>query len=107
MCEMRKERIMISQPMAGLTDEEILTARKAVVEKYEKLGYEVVNSFFNGEVCVPSNTIHESVLFLSMSIKTLSTVDAIYFAKGWDNARGCLIEYEIARQYGIDILYGE
>ncbi len=33
--------------------------------------------------------------------------NVVYFAKGWENARGCKIEHEVALQYGLDILYEE
>jgi hypothetical protein len=27
--------------------------------------------------------------------------------KGWGNARGCKIEHEVAKAYGVDIIYEE
>lgn len=30
---------------------------------------------------------------------------AVYFCKGWENARGCRIEHDIAVAYGLEALY--
>lgn len=39
--------------------------------------------------------------YLARSIADLAKADVAYFAKGWDEKRGCKIEYECATQYGI------
>lgn len=30
--------------------------------------------------------------------------DVVYFAKGWENARGCRIEHTVAKEYGLKIM---
>jgi hypothetical protein len=35
----------------------------------------------------------------------MSECTTVYFAKGWENARGCKIEHEVALQYGMEIIY--
>ena len=42
-------KAMISQPMAGKTDEEIAAARGKAVAALESMGYEVVNTLFTDE----------------------------------------------------------
>ena len=34
------------------------------------------------------------------SIKLLSEADIVIFAKGWEEARGCIIEHECCEKYG-------
>lgn len=34
----------------------------------------------------------------------MADADLVYFAKGWEDARGCMIERECAVQYGVPIL---
>jgi hypothetical protein len=34
----------------------------------------------------------------------MSLCNVAYFAKGWEKARGCKIEHEIALKYGIEII---
>lgn len=45
--------------------------------------------------------------YLTYSINCLSMADVAYFSKGWQDYRGCTIEYECARQYGIKIILSE
>ena len=42
--------------------------------------------------------------FLGKSLELLSTADIAYFAKGWENARGCRIENTCAIEYGITVI---
>ena len=99
------KRIFISQPMRGLTDEEILKAREEILIKAEKkIGepVELIDSFiedYPGEI-----NKHIPVFYLGKSIQFLSQADVAYFGGDWKNARGCLIEHEIAKQYGIKII---
>ena len=99
------KKLFISQPMRGLKDEEILKAREEICKKAEKeIGepVELIDSFikeYPGEInkSVP-------VYYLGKSIQLLSQADIAYFGGDWRNARGCLIEHEVARQYGIKII---
>lgn len=99
------KKIFISQPMRGLKDEEILKAREEIRKKAEKeIGEPVklIDSFikdYPGEI-----NKHVPVFYLGKSIQLLSQADIAYFGGDWRNARGCLIEHEVARQYGIKII---
>lgn len=42
---------------------------------------------------------------LGRSIQMMEEADAILFVIGWSRAKGCLVEYEVAVQYGLKILY--
>lgn len=94
-------KIMISQPMRGRSEEEIKKERETIIEKFNKLHIEVIDTLFQEEV-EGYNT--PALYYLSKSILCMGKVDAVYFAKGWETARGCKIEREIAREYGIKIL---
>lgn len=97
------KKLFISQPMNGLTDEEILNKRKEVKEIVEKkIGeeVEVLDSFF--ENFNPIGNI--PVAFLGKSISLLAKADIVYFAGEWECARGCLIEYRVALAYGMNII---
>ena len=99
------KKLFISQPMRGLKDEEILKAREEIRKKAEKeIGEPVklIDSFikdYPGEI-----NKHVPVFYLGKSIQLLSQADIAYFGRDWRNARGCLIEHEVARQYGIKII---
>jgi len=97
------KKLFISQPMAGLTDKEILKKREEIrLKAEEKIGepVEVIQSFF--EDFEPIGNI--PVAYLGKSISLLAEADIAYFGEGWREARGCKIEHEVAVQYGIDII---
>lgn len=89
-------KIMISQPMKGKTEEQIRNERAELIKELESKGHEVVDTIFTEDA--PKNC-DEAIYFLSKSIEIMSKVDAIIFMKGWENARGCKIEHEIAVKY--------
>ena len=99
------KKLFISQPMRGLTDEEILKARDEIKNRVEKIigePIELINSFFED---YPGEIIKSiPVWYLGKSIQLLSQADFVYFAGDWRNARGCKIECEIANAYGIKFL---
>lgn len=43
-------------------------------------------------------------LFLGESIRKLARVDVLVLWGDWKNARGCLIEREVAIKYGIPVI---
>lgn len=94
------KKLFISQPMRGLSDKEILETRiEILMDVTEQLGEPVklIDSFF--EDFKPTGNI--PLAYLGKSISLLADADIAYFGKGWQDARGCKIEYECAMQYGI------
>lgn len=107
-----KKKAMISQPMNGLTDEEIEETRNRAITHLESLGYEVVNTLFTDEWYSSENMEKRGVrniplCFMAKSIENMCLCDAVYFCRGWENARGCRIEHECAKAYGLQIIYEE
>ena len=93
------KKLFISQPMRGRSDEDILAEReKAIHEAEEMLGepVEVIDSFFQS---APVGA--KPLWFLGKSLELLSGADVVYFASGWQDARGCKIEHTCAAEYGI------
>lgn len=94
------KKLFISQPMGGKTDEEIKAERaKAIEEASELVGepVEVIDSFFEK---APADA--KPLWFLGKSLELLAGADIAYFAKGWQDARGCRIEHTCAVEYNID-----
>ena len=89
-------KVMISQPMNGKTNEEVREERKTLVNELTEQGYEVVDTVISDNA--PKNC-DEAIYYLSKSIEFISKVDAIIFMNGWEKARGCKIEYEVAKSY--------
>lgn len=96
------KKLFISQPMRGKTDQEILAEREKAIKSAERnLGepVEVIDSFFQN---APADA--RPLWFLGKSLELLSTADVAYFAKGWEDARGCRIENQCAIEYGITVI---
>lgn len=94
-------KIMISQPMRGKTNEQIREERKALVETLEQEGHQVIDTVFEN---APADE-DVAIYMLSQSIRYIGKVDALYFMKGWEKARGCKIEHQVAVEYGKEVLY--
>lgn len=95
-------KVMISQPMKNRTEEDIREERKHIIEKFNNMHIEVIDTIFIEEAPEDNNA---GIYYLGKSIQELSRVDALFMCDGWREARGCRIEYQVAREYGVKILY--
>lgn len=105
-------KAMLSQPMAGKTDEEIKATREKAIKALKEKEYEIVNTLFTDEWYSKEKMQERGVVqiplcFLAKSLTNMSLCHAVYFCKGWENARGCKIEHDAAVAYGLTILYEE
>lgn len=103
---------MLSQPMAGKTDEEIKETRERAIKFLESLDYEVVNTLFTDEWYSEESMKERGVAnrplcFLAKSLENMSLCHAVLFCKGWEKTRGCRIEHDAAVAYGLDVIYEE
>lgn len=98
--------VFISQPMRGLSDQEILSAKESAIEKVtdyvlRKYGHniKVIDTFF-------PDFDGNRLKFLGKSILDgLSKADLAVFLPGWNKADGCRCEEFIAVRYGVECLY--
>lgn len=97
-------KVFISQHMRGKTGEEILNERNRAIDvlKDYNCDLEIIDSYFEDydpkKGCIP-------LKYLAKSIELLADADILLCIGDWKNARGCRIEHECARQYGIKIIY--
>lgn len=102
------KKVMISLPMAGREDEEIKADFARATEYLEAHGFEVVtNSMFDADwIHKPDSGIKcPNLWYLGNALIKMSFCDAVYFMRGWEDARGCQIEHEAAEKYGLGIIY--
>lgn len=92
-------KVFISQPMAGKTEEQIKLEREKLTEEFTSLNYEVIDSVFKD-----FSKDKSPIYYLAKSIELLDKADIVVFMNGWDKARGCRIEYEVAKEYGKTIV---
>ena len=95
------KKVMISQPMRGKTNEQIKQEREQLVKELTNAEYEVLDTVFEN---APADE-DVAIYMLSQSIRFLGKADVVVFMKGWEHARGCKIEHEVAVNYGKEIVY--
>lgn len=106
------KKAMLSQPMAGKTQEEIVDTRERAIAALERRGYEIVNTLFTDEWYSKEKMEERGVVqiplcFLAKSLENMSLCHAAYFCKGWEKTRGCKIEHDAAVAYGLEVIYEE
>lgn len=105
-------KAMLSQPMGGKTQEEIVETRERAIRALQDRGYKVVNTLFTDgwyskEYMEARGVVQIPLCFLAKSLENMSLCHATYFCRGWEQARGCRIEHEAAKSYGLEIIYEE
>lgn len=96
-------KVFLSQPMKGKSVIQITKERHVIIQEVEEL---------KGKVKI-MDTIFEDfdgatpLKFLAKSLMVLADADIAYFASGWEDARGCVLEHEAAKRYGIPIMYAD
>lgn len=108
--EQNMKKAMISQPMAGKTDGDIVEDRERAVAALTAMGYEVVNTYFTDEwysdaAMEKRGVVQVALCYLAKSLENMSRCHAAYFVKGWEDARGCKIEHEAAEAYGLEVIH--
>lgn len=91
-------KAFISQPMRGKTDARIRAEREVIAAYLNEQGYSVADSLF------PQAPDAPPLWYLGKALQMMSECDAVYFAKGWEKARGCCIEHEAAQVYNKTIM---
>lgn len=106
------KKAMLSQPMAGKTEQEIVETRERAIAALKAQGHEIVNTLFTDDwysdtAMQERGVVQIPLCFLAKSLENMSLCHAAYFCKGWENARGCRIEHEAAKAYGLTVIYEE
>ena len=97
------KRVFISQPMNGMTDEEISEARANAIKEIKTILDEDVY-IIDSVIEERPETNNDGLWYLGKSLQMMATADNVYFADGWKNKRGCVIEHQCAQLYGLNII---
>ena len=78
-----KKKAMLSQPMAGRTEQEIIAARDHAIAELERRGYEVVNTLFTAvtKKKIPSKYeawVHAAGMILLLGFMALVTFKDVW-----------------------------
>lgn len=106
------KKAMLSQPMAGKPEQEIIETRNRAIKALENRGYTIINTpftdeWYSEEAMAKRGVVQIPLCFLAKSLENMSLCHAAYFCKGWEQARGCRLEHEAAKAYGLEIFYEE
>ena len=97
-------QVFISQPMNGKSDDEIRYERAAIINEFTEKEDAPGASFIESVLDISQPHKNVGLHYLAASLGLMSNADVVCFAKGWENARGCRIEHECAKAYGIKIV---
>ena len=86
-------------PMNGKSKEEI--EQNLQVARRTLAPSDVICGYIEGHVPKPVDAKNEGIYFLSRSLKILSGCDAICYTEEAFHSRGCGIEIQVAREYGM------
>ena len=98
-------KVFISQPMNGLSDDEILKERELLIKICkDKFGekIEILDSWFDKEF-ENSERKNKGLLYLAKSLEVMADADAVVLDRNWGTARECVIEKNAASKYGIRV----
>ena len=95
-------KVMISQPMNGKTEQQIKVEREELIKRIQEDGDTYIDTIFQDEV---PKGYDIPIYYLAKSIEAIAYADKIIFMNGWDKARGCIIEHEVAISYDKIISY--
>lgn len=103
---MKKLKVFFSQPMRGKSEQQIRENRKQFWSVFQPecakdLGIleeelELIDSILS-EPDVPT------VRLLAKSIEMMQEADIVVFLPGWDESRGCKVEFDIATKYKVEM----
>lgn len=104
--------IFISQPMTGLSNEEILAHRNLAISKLDKISEQY--SKFHPSEYIEFNYIDNTQFneektplgYMAKDVELIDKADIVYFADGWEKSRGCNVEYTICKEYGKEMIFG-
>lgn len=96
---MKPLKLFVSMPMNGKTEQEIAEQMQQAHKDAERITHTplvILDTVFD----LPEDA--KPLDYIGESIKKLAEADVAYFCDGWEQARGCRIEWMCARDYGVD-----
>lgn len=95
-------KIMISQPMAGKTTEQIKKERQKAIKQLNKYIHE---EFTVIDTVIEDHEEKSDLQCFAESIMFLDKADCLVMVPGWESSRGCRLEHDIAKQYGKEVIH--
>ena len=107
--EMKRKRIYISIPISGHDIEEVKAKAIDIIERLLWDVFELKKGRNRPDIITPFDVCHEPdkpySYYMGKDIEALLECDAIFLCEGWQNSKGCMAEFEVARIYGKKIMF--
>lgn len=92
-------KVYISGPITWIPYDKVEMSFNPAENRLKEEGFEVVNPLNNGLAVSSSWREH-----MKVDIKLLMECDTIYLLKGYQDSKGAMIEYDLARILGYDVI---
>ena len=106
---MKRKRIYISIPISGHDLEEVKEKARNIREWVLWDVFELKKGRNRPDIITPFDVCHEPdkpySYYMGKDIEALLECDAIFLCEGWQNSKGCMAEFEVARIYGKEIMF--
>lgn len=99
------KKIYISQPMRGREYDAIMAEHKALIADaavaLQTDDIEVLDTYRG------AYADKHPLRLLAWALEKMADADAVIFAPGWRDARGCRVEHVVASEYDLKIIHGK
>jgi len=95
-----KKKIYISLPITGKDISQVIEHVNLERKMLQNCGWNVITPFD-----LKWNPNESESYYMGNDIESLLECDSIYMCKGWQNSKGCMAEFEVARIYGKEIIF--
>ena len=106
---MKRKRIYISIPISGHDLEEVKEKARDIRKFLLLDEFDWEKGWNSTDVITPFDVCPETgkpySYYMGKDIEALLKCDTIYLCEGWQNSKGCMAEFEVARIYGKEIMF--
>lgn len=98
--------VFISQPMVGLTNDELKKYRSKVLDMIQRrYPTEKIRFITNPLIAKLPHDDNSIVWYLGKSLECIASANLVFFSKDWESDYICSLEHAICRYYNIPIIY--
>ena len=106
---MKRKRIYISIPISGHDLEKVKEKARGIRKCLLLDEFDWEKGWNSTDVITPFDVCSEPdkpySYYMGKDIEALLECDAIYLCEGWQNSKGCMAGFEVARIYGKEIMF--
>lgn len=100
---MKTKNLYVSLPISGYDLDERKSEAKRIKSKLNFCGLSIIKVITPFDVCPEADKPYS--YYMGKDIEALLECDVVYMCKGWQNSKGCLAEFEVARIYSKEIMF--